>query len=196
MNCTNHPETIEGLRHCSRCGRPFCADCVVELRGLTLCAGCKNEQLLDLRSGAATGTAANLASVGRRWAALIIDRFLFVFIGVALVVAVAVVVPEKPEDPRILGFVAAILVTYAAYVAYDAIMVLRSGQTVGKRLLNIRVVRADGNPVRTGQAWGRALTRGVAVHVLALVNYLPSLFTRDKTCVHDLLAGTRVINAE
>jgi len=196
VNCTNHPETIEGLRHCSRCGRPFCGNCLIELRGLTLCAGCKNEQLLDLRSGAVAGVPFNLASVGRRWAALIIDRFLFVFIGVTLVIAVAVVTPAKPEDPRIFGMAAAVLCTYAAYVVYDALMVRRSGQTIGKRLLNIRVVRADGNPVRSGQAWGRALTRGVAVHVLALVNYLPSLFTREKTCVHDLLAGTRVVNAE
>ncbi|HEV2721771.1 MAG TPA: RDD family protein [Thermoanaerobaculia bacterium] len=196
MNCTNHPETIEGLRHCSRCGRPFCTDCLIELRGLTLCAGCKNEQVLDMRSGAGTGTAINLASVGRRWAALIIDRFLFVFIGVVLVILVFVITPEKPEDPRIFGIAAAILGTYAAYVCYDALMVRRNGQTIGKRMLNIRVVRADGNPVRGGQAWGRAITRGVAVHVLALVNYLPSLFTRDKTCVHDLLAGTRVVNAE
>ena len=196
MNCTNHPDTIEGLRHCSRCGRPFCHDCLIALRGLTLCAGCKNEQILDLRSGTGSAIAFNLASVGRRWAALLVDRFLFVFIGVALVVSVFLITPEQPEDPRVLAIAVVIFGTYVGYVTYDALMVRRSGQTLGKRLLKIRVVRADGEPVRTGQAWGRAITRGVAVHVLALVNYVPSLFTKEKTCVHDLLAGTRVVNAE
>ena len=201
MNCINHPETIDGLRHCSRCGRPFCTDCLVELRGLTLCAGCKNEQLLDLRSGAAgVGAAgvssANLASIGKRWAALIIDRMMFLFVAIALVTGCVLVTPEKPDDPRFLAILFAIVATYAAYVTYDAVMVIRGGQTIGKRLLKIRVVRADGEPVRSGQAWGRALTRAVAVHLLTLVNYGPSLFTSEKTCVHDLLAGTRVVNAE
>jgi uncharacterized RDD family membrane protein YckC len=196
VNCTNHPETIEGIRHCSRCGGPFCPDCLIELRGLTLCAGCKSEQILDLRSGAVGGGVANLASIGRRWAALIVDRILFILAGVALVVAVVLVTPETPEDPRLMGIVAAILVTYIGYVSYDALMVRGGGQTLGKRLLKIRVVRADGQPVRSGQAWGRAVARGVMVHVLTLVNYGPSLFTSEKTCVHDLLAGTRVVNAE
>ena len=196
MNCTNHPETIEGLRHCSRCGRPFCVDCLIELRGLTLCGSCKHEQVLDIRSGAGVGPVGNLASIGRRWAALLVDRFLFVFIAVGLIVMAIVVTPDKPEDPRVVAMVVIVVGTYAAYVTYDALMIRRSGQTLGKRLLKIRVVRADGQPVGTGQAWGRALTRGVAVHLLSLVNYGPSLFTRDKTCVHDLLAGTRVVNAE
>ena len=196
MNCPNHPETIEGLRYCSRCGTAFCSDCLIELRGMTLCARCKSEQMLDFRSGVAAAGVANLASVGKRWAALIVDRFLFVFIGVVLIVGAVLVTPDKPDDPRTWAIIAVVLLTYCGYVAYDAAMVLRNGQTLGKRLLHIRVVRADGGPVRAAQAWGRAITRGVAVHVLALVNYVPSLFTRDKTCIHDLLAGTRVVNAE
>ena len=199
MNCANHPDTVEGLRYCSRCGGVFCADCLLDLRGMSLCARCKNEQMLDLRSGA-TGRAGlpayDLASIGKRWAALIIDRFLFIFVAIALVVAVVVVTPDKPDDPRVFGIASAIVVAVIGYLTYDAVMVRRSGQTIGKRLLKIRVVRADGEPVRAGQAWGRAITRLVAVHVLALVNYGPALFTREKTCVHDLLAGTRVVNAE
>jgi len=199
VNCANHPDTIEGLRYCSRCGGTFCGDCLVALRGMSLCARCKNEQMLDLRSGAASGTglaAYNLASIGKRWAALIIDRFLFVGAALMLVLGVVIVTPDKPDDPRILGIMFAVIAAVAGYVTYDALMVSRSGQTLGKRWLKIRVVRADGEPVRTGQAWGRAMTRLVAIHVLALVNYGPALFTQEKTCVHDLLAGTRVVNAE
>jgi uncharacterized RDD family membrane protein YckC len=199
VNCANHPDTIEGLRYCSRCGGTFCPDCLIALRGMSLCARCKNEQMLDLRSGAAGGAGMrgyDLASIGRRWAALIVDRLLFVLVAVALVVGVVVLTPDKPDGPRVTGIVFAVLAAYAIYVSYDALMVRRSGQTIGKRLLKIRVIRADGEPVRTGQAWGRAMTRAVAVHLLTLVNYGPALFTQEKTCVHDLLAGTRVVNAE
>jgi len=175
----------------------FCADCLIDLRGMSLCARCKNEQMLDLRSGA-TGRAGlpgyDLASIGKRWAALIVDRILFVVAAVAFFLVSMLF--AKTDDGYTAGFLLAIVLAYFVYVTYDALMVRRSGQTIGKRLLKIRVVRADGEPVRAGQAWGRALTRMVAIHVLALVNYGPALFTQEKTCVHDLLAGTRVVNAE
>ena len=194
MNCTNHPETSESLRYCSRCGRAFCPDCLIELQGMSLCAACKNEQMLDLRSGTTGPLSFDLASVGRRWAALIVDRLLFVLTAGAFFAASFLF--TKKDDDIAFGFLGAAALAYFAYVTYDALMVRRTGQTLGKRLLKIRVVRADGQPVRTGQAWGRALTRAVAVHVLTFVNYLPALFTQERTCVHDLLAGTRVVNAE
>jgi len=32
--------------------------------------------------------------------------------------------------------------------------------------------------------------------VLALLNYIPALATKEKTCIHDLVAGTRVVNVD
>src|SRR6266545_1652279 len=39
--CLNHEETPK-QKNCSDCGEAFCADCLVELRGQTLCGPCKN----------------------------------------------------------------------------------------------------------------------------------------------------------
>lgn len=36
MNCTNHPE-IEAQGMCSYCGKPFCKDCLVEVKGRMYC---------------------------------------------------------------------------------------------------------------------------------------------------------------
>lgn len=36
MNCTNHPET-EAQGMCSYCGKPFCKDCLVEVKGRMYC---------------------------------------------------------------------------------------------------------------------------------------------------------------
>ena len=36
---------------------------------------------------------------------------------------------------------------------------MKNGQTVGKMALRLRVVRPDGSPITTGQAWGRAVMR-------------------------------------
>ena len=45
-------------------------------------------------------------------------------------------------------------------------MLSRRGQTLGKIALKIKVVRPDGSPITTGQAWGRSLLRGIMIHVL------------------------------
>lgn len=36
MNCTNHPET-EAQGMCAYCGKPFCNDCLVEVKGRMYC---------------------------------------------------------------------------------------------------------------------------------------------------------------
>ncbi len=36
MNCTNHPET-EAKGVCSYCGKPFCGECLVEVKGKLYC---------------------------------------------------------------------------------------------------------------------------------------------------------------
>ena len=40
--CINHPH-IEETRPCTKCGRPFCDQCLAELMGQRLCADCKAE---------------------------------------------------------------------------------------------------------------------------------------------------------
>ena len=36
MNCTNHPE-VEAQGMCAYCGKPFCSDCLVEIKGRMYC---------------------------------------------------------------------------------------------------------------------------------------------------------------
>ena len=38
MNCTNHPE-VEAQGMCAYCGKPFCKDCLVEVKGRMYCQG-------------------------------------------------------------------------------------------------------------------------------------------------------------
>lgn len=38
MKCTNHPET-EAQGMCAYCGKPFCNDCLVEVKGRMYCKG-------------------------------------------------------------------------------------------------------------------------------------------------------------
>jgi uncharacterized RDD family membrane protein YckC len=70
----------------------------------------------------------------------------------------------------------------------------KDGQTLGKMALKVRVVRPDGSPMSTGQVWGRVVMRTV-LGCLWIVDYIPAFFTQEKTTLHDMIAGTRVVDA-
>ena len=77
---------------------------------------------------------------------------------------------------------------------YHGAMLAARGQTLGKMALGIRVVNADGAPLSTGQAWGRAVLQQVFASCLSFLDYLPAFLTPERTCIHDMAAKTRVIN--
>jgi len=66
----------------------------------------------------------------------------------------------------------------------------RGGQTLGKKVLGIRVVAIDGSPLN----WRRGILRTVGyVPSMSVVGYLWSIWDRDKQAWHDKLAGTTVV---
>lgn len=199
VSCTNHPLVTQGILRCTRCGRPFCPNCVIRLRGFVHCAACKGEQVRDIQSGLAPGQL-ELATLGRRFGALWIDSLIFVALSMA---GTVVLVPflaratrsDGPADPTAgIGFMLLISVGVAAVMlVYEGLMLAARGQTLGKMALGIKVVTPEGRDISTGQAWGRPLVRQLFFSYLALVNYLPAAFTKQRTCLHDLIAKTRVI---
>ena len=70
----------------------------------------------------------------------------------------------------------------------------KNGQTLGKMALKVRVVRPDGSPISPGQAWGRVAMRTI-LGCLWIVDYIPAFFTPERTTLHDMVAGTRVVDA-
>jgi uncharacterized RDD family membrane protein YckC len=198
MFCTNHLDVAEGVRPCARCGKAFCGDCLVTIQGLPYCAGCKSEKLLDIQSGT-DASVLQLATIGRRFAANIIDSLLVsIPIMMSFFVFVGAMTAGGRTPPAWIGFafLALIPLMMILQISYEALLLQWRGQTVGKMALRIRVVRPDGTPISGGQAWGRAVIRGVLIHVLALINYIPAFVTKEKTCVHDLAARTRVVSLE
>jgi len=197
MICRNHVDVEEGVVACARCGASFCGDCVVMIHGQPYCATCKNEKLLDVQSGT-DRSQLSLATFGRRFAALWIDRMMFGVAAVAIVLIAALFqnVGGKPDDSFFVVVIVLIGGIYVGLIVYEALMLGARGQTVGKMALKIKVVRPDGAPITKGQAWGRSVLRGVMIHVLSLLNYIPAMVTKEKTCIHDLVANTRVVNVE
>jgi len=189
MICRNHADVAEGLRACSRCGTPFCGDCLVDVAGQTYCATCKGEYLLDIRSG--LGSVLDYASFGRRFGAYWLDSFIcaipiWIFYGFMMTKAGA-------RPPRFQFFNPTLVLLSFLAVIYQAAMLTARGQTLGKIALRIKVVRADGSDISGGQAWGRELAR-LVLGFLYVVDWPPVFFTKERKTVHDMLAGTRVVN--
>lgn len=195
--CLNHPHVSEGVRPCSRCGNPYCPNCLVEIDGHPYCATCKTQQLLDVRSGV-DATRLDYAGAGRRFLALLVDGLITGIPGWIIIIAL---MPDTfrtaatSSTPQF--FNPAIYAIGLLGVVYQALMLAAKGQTLGKMATKIKVVRLDGSDISAGQAWGRELLRFVLSAIPCVgvfADYLPAFFMKEKTTLHDLGAKTRVIN--
>jgi uncharacterized RDD family membrane protein YckC len=198
MPCPNHPAVEKGLDRCERCGGVFCPDCFVVLRDAPYCAPCKVEHVRDLRSGLEPG-ALDLGSVGRRFAAIMVDGFLtgmasyVLLIPMLLFVGVAGAASSDDSD-AIAGFV--VLMWYPIALGlpfvYEGWMLHARGQTLGKMALGVKVVTPEGHDISSGQAWGRTALKIVLAGCVG-ITYIPAFMTRERTTLHDMMARTRVV---
>lgn len=153
-----------------------------------------------------------LADRGSRLGAWFIDNVLGVMcalpggvlLGAAFMRAILSGHPSIEDiDPARLASGALVLSGMMLALALVQVWMLSTrGQTIGKRLLGIRIARfADGgNPGFVSAV----LVRGFLPAIIGLVPYLGIMFTLvdicfifrdDKRCIHDLMAGTRVVKA-
>lgn len=198
MICRNHVDVSEGVRRCSRCGGTYCSDCLVTIGDRPFCATCKTEQLLDVRSGV-DRTRLTYGRFWPRFGAQLLDGLIIgipsaiLAFGIIFGVAFAAQQNEFASLLMVLAYIPA----YVFPVVYEALMLsTRDGQTIGKRALSLRVVRPDGSPISAGQAWGRALIRlALGIVCAGIIDYIVFFFTEEKTTLHDMAAGTRVVEA-
>jgi uncharacterized RDD family membrane protein YckC len=209
MPCPNHADVDEGLTRCVRCLQEFCPDCVVELAGEPCCGACKEERIRDVLSGA-TGPF-ELAAMGRRISAFLLDGVVKLLIVYAILIPILVAVmfgvfgagaagPQASEEMAgVLGvffmlawFGASIGVPLSVDFLYEALMLRRWGQTLGKMALGLKVVTPEGDDISSGQAWGRSGLKAALGTMCVLADDVAALFTQERTAVHDLVAKTRV----
>ena len=73
----------------------------------------------------------------------------------------------------------------------------RNGQSIAKKLLNIKVVRTDGSPVSIGRIiWLRNVVNAL-ISIVPLYGFVDALFIfgDSRQCLHDKIAGTIVVKA-
>jgi uncharacterized RDD family membrane protein YckC len=169
----------------------------------------ETEETLIIETPERVPLAFPLASIGNRFLAVAIDHTLqyvaiaAVFIGFMLIAGfgqseLGVFEAFEREMPNWLIAVM-IFVLFVLFTGYFALFEwLWDGQTPGKRLLKLRVIREDGRPVTLWEAIARNLLRifdtfpGFFVPVYSIGLIAVFLSNRDQR-VGDLFAGTVVI---
>ena len=131
------------------------------------------------------------AGISRRATALAVDLVLVVIllaVGGGLAAGLARLVPRLYVVAQAFSISWQLVVPAAYFVLGHG----TTGQTVGKRLLEVRVVDTSGAPVGYVHALGRCLATVLAALPLGIGLALAGLRT-DRRGLHDLLAGTRVV---
>lgn len=143
------------------------------------------------------------ASFGKRLVAYIIDGFIVGLItgipggclgGVVGAMGSQQDTSTMPMLLMMLVFVVVFLSLIAA-VLYYAMMWSRTGQTLGKKWLGIKVVTADGVPPSFWRAVGRAVIGYPVSSFLFDLGFLWMLWDDQSQCWHDKLFGTYVVEA-
>lgn len=138
------------------------------------------------------------ASWGRRFAAYLLDGLvLFVPLGIA----VAVVIASDPSEDD--GAWAVLAIAYLAtlvlpFVYFTFFHGDARGQTVGKRVLGIRVASdRTGESIGYGRAFGRyAITLVFGFFFLPIIlDYLWPLWDAKNQTIHDKVVGSVVVRA-
>lgn len=105
----------------------------------------------------------------------------------------------KPAAPMV-GLMLLGLVLMLGILVVNCLMLHRSGQTIGKRAVDIAVVRTDGSRISLLRyIFLRALPVGL-IGVIPVVGRLIGLidplliFGKERRCLHDLIADTIVVD--
>jgi uncharacterized RDD family membrane protein YckC len=146
-----------------------------------------------------------LASWGTRLAATLIDWLILLVPVLALVVIVAAIAIGNDTAGWVTGVVAFLAYLVVACIYAPLVMArdgAHNGQTWGKQMLGIRVIRDNGQPM--GFGWGalreigvKGLGVGIASSIIPLIpwflNFFWPLWDDENRALHDMVASTHVV---
>jgi uncharacterized RDD family membrane protein YckC len=143
-----------------------------------------------------------IAGIGSRFLAIVLDTLLQLFsygVGAGVLAYVATVSPAGLTlPPALAAFLPAIalLLGFCIYWGYFAFFeIIWKGQTPGKRLAGIRVIKDSGRPVDALSAILRNLLRGIdMLPVMYAAGITCMILNRHSRRLGDLVAGTVVVH--
>ncbi len=107
---------------------------------------------------------------------------------------------ESENEVVLVVMVGTMMLALLALGIYNLILLAKSGQTIGKKFMNIKIVRAD---LYTSVSLSRIIfLRYLVITILASIPFIGSfislanylfIFGADQRCLHDMIADTHVI---
>lgn len=139
-----------------------------------------------------------LASRGARLAAALLDSVIAFALLIPIFVSTAMTSPGNDPGAMSTFMMLGSLVAFGAFVIYQLSILVREGQTIGKRIMKIRIVDYEtGEVPSAGKLIGmRYMVNGLLGNIpfYPLIDHL-LIFGAEQRCVHDYLAGTKVVEA-
>ena len=147
-----------------------------------------------------------LADRGMRLVAALVDTIIVIAVMAVIGIIAAIMVPALGSNASgqsdevaaaILGFF--VMAALAALLIVNLVLLHRYGQTIGKRLFNMKIVRVDGSRCSLPRI---IFARWLPTAVLSMIPLIGFLFTlidpllifrADHRCMHDLIADTIVV---
>lgn len=151
----------------------------------------------------ATASDVALAGRGQRLGAVLIDALLGMAAAVPWFLLTGVWdYVRQGQTPPVALTIGGAVYGFVAFVLIHGYFLKQRGQTVGKKLLRVRIADMQGGvpplPVLLGKRYLPVQLVGTIPIVGPLLTIVDALFIfrEDRRCVHDHIAGTRVVAAQ
>jgi uncharacterized RDD family membrane protein YckC len=166
---------------------------MIAYEGAWVCADCKDLFFQRVREGIVpTLRPGSLRYAGFwiRCVAILIDSCVFAALIGAMVLIGSLAGSLDADMVVLMSYLFLLVVA----TIYEVWMVSVYGATLGKLALNLRIVRANGQKLTWGRAFGRCLSKFfVSGLVPAHIGYIMAGLTDQKRALHDMICDTRVI---
>jgi uncharacterized RDD family membrane protein YckC len=144
-----------------------------------------------------------LATRGQRLCAVIIDGLIT---GLATIVIITVLASVLGYDLETFGssFTTTLIATalnVGIFILVNGKLLSTRGQTIGKKLMGIKIVSLSGGILPLNDIIVRRYGPPIAANVIPVIGGIFGLadalciFRKDRRCIHDMIAGTRVVKA-
>ncbi|MFP4445327.1 MAG: RDD family protein [Desulfosudaceae bacterium] len=192
---------------CAECGLFFARDDVLAFDNAWVCAACKPRFLQKLKQGQNVSGTMRYAGFWIRAGAVIIDGIILwvvqLILSLPFTLALSSMMSDldsQQPDFQSMGPIFALqiflmVLQFGVAIAYETWFIGKYGATLGKMACKIKVVKADGEKVGYGLAFGRYFGKIVSSIILG-IGFIMAAFDGQKRALHDHICNTRVIHKE
>ncbi len=144
-----------------------------------------------------------LASRGNRFLAALIDGLILLvcFAPILGILSMTGILQSESTLGQIFVSLLTTAIGVAIYVLVNGKLLISQGQTWGKKIMKIRILRQDGTQANAQEL---ILKRYIALVAISIIPYVGNLFVivdalmifrENRQCLHDDIAGTKVVEA-